>query len=1599
MDPAHKKILKAVSLELRHLLQGYYDRNGRWHPGDLELRLAAIGVRRDREPVPKDELPHLSEVDCEARRVVDAYLKLRKEAGINLADAVDEFVRETAYTWANRLLALRCMEARELIDEIILQKGIYGGRSLEHHRLAQREPELCTGDDDGLFEALNRVFSREAEHLPLLFDPRAPGVALRPSAAALKRCIALLSGIEAVNGHERATSEVFHAPDTLGWAYQYWNSEEKDRVFEKVRTKKGAKIEGADIIPATQLYTEPYMVKFLVQNSLGAMWMGMHPESKLYEKWEYYVRDADRAPVSKKPVKEITFLDPACGSGHFLLEAFDLLYDMYEEEGKVTKSHEICRSILENNLFGIDIDERAVQIAEVSLWMKAAEKAFEFKGVPKNLVATNICLPKGKDHLKTFLHKYPEDKPLQPALKVIFESLEHVDELGSLLQIEEPVEKELRHLKEVYEARMQPGVQENFLRPTMVQSRLPLSVESYEGWKERTLARLRDHFAEEGKAADLGLAFFGQSARKGISFFELLSRRYDIVAANPPYMGSKNMGPTLKKYVEGQYKPGKRDLYAAFILRNLRLADDGGRVAMVTQQSWMFLRSFAELRQIDEDKLCKLGTHAFKGLLRDTTIETLAHLGPGAFAEISGEVVNCVLFIFAKLEPNRDHRLTAFRLIGANSSEEKNALLQEALQGNGSSVVFMPLQRLFLKIPRGPLCYWVPSQILSMLVNMRKYSDIGVVPKGLTTGDNNRFLRYFWETSRTGERWFPYVKAGTPAKWWGLNYYCVDWEDSGIRIKSFFSADGKLRSRPQNVKYYFRQGHTYSEMAGGAMGCRVLPRDTIFDARSPGLFVQKDSPEITICLLNSRVSSYVLRTISPTLLFDQAYIPNVPSPAVRSQLIRRKFIELYSLLTSLKSRICTLDMKERDFFPGCGSGSHTDLRNHQTFAVTTFLHTLEAMAEQLAFNAFAINEETAAAILSEIDPPAGWYPLIFGYDEVAGLEISGLGLEAKVERQIKELLPEATEFVDRHSLSEQELSDIKARLRFLYEAGPGAKENLEENDWNPVADNKEEAAVGAYIPIPPETFLEELSQEVQVHPISVYWLLKEGIEKEGWRCLPEERRILADRLTVIILRLLGHRWPKQIEAGERVPDWADQDGIIPLTEGVGEPTLNDRVHLRIAEEFNTDVAAFEREFEEVMGKTLKSWLDIEFFKHHIKQFKKRPIAWQLQSGRFTTKLTPAFACFVYYHKLDPDTLPKIRSQYTGPLRQRLETELRGIKGIPADSRSARQDKRRVELERLIEELQNFDTKLKEVTEHGFGPNHVIPQLRQYAIDDAMLCLKARWLKRLSRVIQKGPLMEWKTLAEKTDLHQDLPNWIAEPIENLDHLCSRVGPAAPKAKDLKTDPVSKDLAAIICPHADEMIINSLRLACESWWKKLDEAVFSPLRSRIRELQEKIKSLKEDIAEIGPKSPDLLFKLEIQIAELKGNTKALRKELYDKTQVAKKIREKIEGWTCHDASTWEPWLSAQPMYDLISSLDGQRKPPESVQDFIRQESYYAPDINDGVRVNIAPIQKAGLLAADVLAKKDVDKAIADRAEWRADERRWCREGKLPQPGWGQ
>ncbi|MCY2987294.1 MAG: Eco57I restriction-modification methylase domain-containing protein, partial [Planctomycetota bacterium] len=612
MDAQHKKILKAISLELRHLLEGQYDASTKWQPGDLEKRLAAIGVRRDREPVNVDELAHLSPADQKARQVVDAYLKLRAEAGVSREDAVAEFVRETAYTWANRLLALRCMESRELIDEVILQKPAYGGRSLEHHRLAQRQPELCAGEDDGLLAALDKVFAEQARHLPLLFDPEAPGVALKPSASAIKRCVALLSGTEAARSQEPATGDVFKAPDALGWAYQYWNTEEKDRVFTKVRTQKGAKIEGADIVPATQLYTESYMVKFLVQNSLGATWMGMHPESKLFEKWEYYVRDADRverneeahAKSQSRKVEELTFLDPACGSGHFLLEAFDLFYDMYQEEdhlcalAPLREPSEICRSILERNLFGIDIDARAVQIAEAALWMKAAERVFpnEFSGTQTNLVAAVASHLKGP-LWEDFLTGFGKEAAVGNVLRRFGWAMEHIDELGSLARPEEALRAIVHDEHAKWEQARRERADANYLfaemRADALSGQLPLPELSDTEFGDRLLASVRaalNTFTEKARSEGRDPSrLLGREMQIGLRWIDVLGRKFDVVAANPPYMGSKNMGAVVKKHVELLYSAGKRDVYAAFLQRGVELTAPCGRLAMVTQQSWMFL--------------------------------------------------------------------------------------------------------------------------------------------------------------------------------------------------------------------------------------------------------------------------------------------------------------------------------------------------------------------------------------------------------------------------------------------------------------------------------------------------------------------------------------------------------------------------------------------------------------------------------------------------------------------------------------------------------------------------------------------------------------------------------------------------------------------------------------------------------------------------------------------------------------------------------------------------------------------------------------------------------------------------------------------------
>lgn len=498
--------------------------------------------------------------------------------------------------------------------------------------------------------------------------------------------------------------------------------------------------------------------------------------------------------------------------------------------------------------------------------------------------------------------------------------------------------------------------------------------------------------------------------------------------------------------------------------------------------------------------------------------------------------------------------------------------------------------------------------------------------------------------------------------------------------------------------------------------------------------------------------------------------------------------------------------------------------------------------------------------------------------------------------------------------------------------------------------------------------------------------------------------MVQDRFTVLVLRMLGHRWPTQIETGEPLPAWADRDGVIPLSSGSSEPTLASRVRDRLGEEFpGGNPAAIRAEFEQIVGLPLEAWLAGGFFPRHVSQFKKRPIAWQLQSqpasqpGRRRGASTggPVFACLVYYHRLDADTLPQLRSHYLGGLRSAHETELRTLESLAQPTPD--QASRKGELELLLDELNRFDAQLQAVTESGFGPAPVVPRLRQLAVDDAMLAMKARWLARLRDTVQTAPLSEWQTAATELDHHDEFPRWIADAIAHLPHHCAKAGAASPKAETVSEDPTPATLAALICAATAPMTTAALILACGEWRSRWNIAVRDPLRDCISAANATLEHLAAELAAIDRTNTRRVEEITREQKRLRAEVRALKRELKDKTEQVDGLAARICDWTSPELDTWEPWLASGPLFDAFSSLDGRRPAPATIRAFIQQESAYAPDLNDGVRVNIAPLQRASLLSTEVLAAKDVDKAIADRAEWRADERRWVREGKLPQPGW--
>ena len=1282
-----KKRLKPLIIELRRMLEE-----------DLERELRRLGLDGSKPaPTPVEKLSYLTDQERAIRAELEAILAKEQESTGSFAGALEAVRREAAYTHLNRLVGLKCLELRgHLIiegerTEAVTCRAEFGGRPKWLWTLRSRQSQYRHGAQaeellwrEGLLQACAAV----TEEIGVLFDPADPYAQVGPSFRALRAVVDRLNELP---------EDAFRTDELLGWVYQYFQTEEKEKVTAgesfTQKLKKTKKYTGPDIATYTALYTERYMVDFLLQNSIGAYWMEMYPDSRAKEAWQYYVTPATPHTRLPKPLKEWKLLDPAMGSGHFLVVAFDLLAQLYEEErqmeaqgrlprGWSVPAEQTARVILENNLHGIDIDLRAVQLAALALYLKAKELSWDAAGGPPrlNLVVADAVLSRGEAY-ENLLAQYQDDPAIQEAIHAIWHSLEHVRELGSLVRVEEEAEEAIRKTR-AKEDRDIPLIS---------------SARDWGGYKQILFQRLREAFEAENRRQDKASRIFGIEGWKSVGLLDVLSQRYDTVFTNPPYMGSKHMGGILKGFVDIHYKAGKHDLYSAFILRCLELAADDSRVAMVTQQSWMFLRTFENFRALPKEKLEKKSGQ-FGGILRMVSVECLAHLGANAFSEISGEIVNVVLFTFRKQKPIDNHRLVAYRLIGGSSADQKLSMLLSVIRSNNGYKV---VQNRFISIKSSPLSYWLTDRLLDLMGQRRRLSTIAHAGGGVGTRDENRFLRKFWEVPTHINWWKPYAKGGKYQKWVGLLDNVVDWENDGERVKNsiikkYPYLKGNYSILIRDELYYFKPGLTYTDFAQGSFSCRLLD-DALFSDAGPGIFVRKGSREGLMAWLNTHLVSFMLRAISPLVNhFGWGYVLSLPIPDMN---VLENISPFAQIVSEYKVKLIEKVITERDFITVPAEFLHPGIDPHKLEAI---LLSLEGFIEYQLSKGIGIGDEEIEALKSEVGIPVGWFPLVEGYTNLPELE----GNFPDIPQAVLTYLEEH----DRIMLSERELIDLKNRLNILYHAGPRVYESngidSEEGDIIVFENDDEErrsALLGASIPIPTETFLEEISQKLKIHPVSVYGLLDEISREKPIICPVLIQQNVKSFLSERILRMFGYEWPKQQAYEKKLgksilpPRWGNTNGIFLLTNYAGEEILTEWMR-NYLEAFGSDHGMdVERqaviylswrsgdELGQQRAGSLDRWFEREFFKFHMSQFKKRPIAWHLTSPK------GAFQAIVYYHKFDKDRLKLLRSRYVSETLKELRRQLGEAQNQAALDRRALN--RAAELEEKIADVEEFDRRL------------------------------------------------------------------------------------------------------------------------------------------------------------------------------------------------------------------------------------------------------------------------------------------------------------------
>ena len=771
--------------------------------------------------------------------------RMRREGFAHTCEAV-------AYTWFNRFAALRYMELHDYLGhghralssaegnlpDILthaaeLAQGASSGsdsglpglnatKVLEMKLAGNRDGELyrllLVAQCNALSAAMPFLFERIDDDTELLL----PGNLLRSDSIIAK----LVAGVP---------EEDWQEIEIIGWLYQFYISEKKDQVIGKV-------VKSEDIPAATQLFTPNWIVQYLVQNSVGRLWLMANPSSTLASEWPYYIQPAEQTPEVQAQLdaliqtrmdedgsggsdgvlnpETITCLDPACGSGHILVVAYDVLKAIYLERGY--RLRDIPRLILEKNLYGLDIDDRAAQMAGFALLMKARADDRRLFSDPANPPVLNVLALQesaGLDALELH-HALPAGTVPLDGIAYLIDTFAHAKTFGSLIQIAPQPFKDVRKQLSIL----------------------------------NELQHTDDLYAQQA-AKDL-LPLVQQAL--------ILGGQFDAVVANPPYMGGKGMNAAVKEFAKANFPDSKSDLFAMFMERGFDWCKPSGFNSMVTMQSWMFLSSYQAMRE---------------KLLCDQTIQTMAHLGSRAFSEIPGELVQTTAFVILNSQL-KQFKPVFFRLIDGQEDEKRIRL------GSGRNRHEAMRQCDFKLISGMPLAYWASHNVRGIFSSSKLLDDLTDVRQGLRTGDNEKFLKAWHEISyekigfnfeniseahSSKLKWFPYNKGGSQRKWYGNNEYLISFDVESYEILSL--QGNRLPSR----QYYFKPSITWAGISSSDFSVRKCDSGFLFDGTGSCLF-QRDLLTLNFCtsFLNSNVAAYLLEFISPTVSFEVGHIKRIP---------------------------------------------------------------------------------------------------------------------------------------------------------------------------------------------------------------------------------------------------------------------------------------------------------------------------------------------------------------------------------------------------------------------------------------------------------------------------------------------------------------------------------------------------------------------------------------------------------------------------------------------------------------------------------------------------------------------------------------------------